>query len=860
MRDYFTNIPVCPNCFQPITSGVALEKLEKYDNVIFCPECKCYFKENILWDNEYFPLFNKINLNTIELAYIEWILNGIDGKFLITWPWETVDFIPILISQYLYECPTEKIVVFSDLEQFYDDSNELSFSNILDSLYFINNSNMGLSNDNLELDDVFVKYDFNLIKSLDINISKSFFECFDNKLELIPCFFDINYSVIQSKEDINIKIFHDRLIFIDEKLYSREIMDNIDKISPDLIIVMNIDSLYGKYRFKKHHPIYELYNSNFNLLLFSTDVTQRSHYHIGQEDYFLGNWDIIPHTWDYKDVLDEIYKMSSENFSICSSSISNIKSYKNNVEINFICCDELGKIEDTFEIFHELFSYDKNIKRTLEDLMKTPLYIKGLYRDIRVLNRNFTFEYLFSLVYNMDIEKWRKLVDIFDEVYGFNSTPKNPIINTLLESLKNLNQKNFVIIVHPFDIKGTKLILNDFLGENDILVTSFSDLNNEIKEKDIIHGISLLFPPTNYDINSSGLKKLDIICSPFNFERYDMFRKNRFTENGVRPIYLLDNEDAPVLLKTIQKGINIPDDYYYKINKTLDYGLKLDYNQQNIFRYSYLREGDDAVLILNEDGQGMFLKFNNVIYILDKLENTEDFEIKYDNYGDLIDKKLLISNFGYHSIGRIFLKFVIENGYDMELREDNFKWMGFEDLIKNMFLWVDSLKKIIDYESNNSFNTNEEIKNKIAKELSQLNLSARREIYIKNIWLDDPKPLETEFGQILIYESERPKSKEDLIKIFDWMSKNYEFFSFTKLDAIKCYTASGKLKKVRNKFIKTGSSNLGLPLNRLRKQFKDFLNDETKLFERFNIASVKKVKIKKNVSPFNVIIDYEEYI
>ena len=57
MRDYFTNIPVCPNCFQPITSGVALEKLEKYDNVIFCPECKCYFKENILWDNEYFPLF-----------------------------------------------------------------------------------------------------------------------------------------------------------------------------------------------------------------------------------------------------------------------------------------------------------------------------------------------------------------------------------------------------------------------------------------------------------------------------------------------------------------------------------------------------------------------------------------------------------------------------------------------------------------------------------------------------------------------------------------------------------------------------------------------------------------------------------
>lgn len=858
MREYFTNLQFCPNCFEPFKSDVKLKEIEGYDDIIYCPSCNSFFKKNIKYNGEYFPLLSEIKLNIIESSYVDWILNGIRGKFIITWPWDDVKFIPILLSQYLYEHPNSRIVIFFNSNYF---KQKYNIFDMLNSLYFMNNENLDDSKEELDIDDIFIKYDFNSVKSLNKNISKSFFKCFNNIHELIPCFFDINISIINSKEDIDIKTNENQLIFINDSIFSRDIVNLIKEIDPNLIISENIDNLFGENRFRKHHPIFDLFKTDFNMLFFSTELSKRSFHNIGNEKYFLKNWDIIRHTWDNNLILDKILELDDNNFYLFSSNMLNTHKYANDFEINFIECEELGKIENTFDLFHSLFFQDKNIEKTLEDLIKSPLNINGLYHDKKVLNRNITFEYLFSIIYNRNPEIWESLIRIFDEVYGFKSTPKNPLMQTLLNTINDLNHNDFVIIVHPFDVKGTKIILDEMLGENNIIVTSFNKLNNDVGDKSIEHGISTLFPPRNYNVKFPYLKKLDIVCSPFNKQRFEAYRKNGFTEIGIKPIYLLKSEeDAPPLLKELLSEITIPEKYFYNIVETFDYGTDIYFNSFNMFKHPNLKEGDNAILIINEDGYGMFLKFNHMIYLLDDNGEIDDptISVKY-NYKELEKKCLLVNNSYYNPV---FLSYVLKYGSDIILREKyNFKWNGFKELVESMFLWVNSLHKIIEYECKISFKSSDEVKSKLATSLSHLGLSAKGENYIKNNWLKDPEIIKIGSDQILSYGSaERPRTEKDMIKIMDWITKNYDDFYFTRTDAKKSYAASRKLKNIRKNFLKTGSMNLSPALNRLKKDFKDFMNSETNFFDNFNIVSSQKVVIKKDVSPFEIIENYKDYI
>jgi hypothetical protein len=54
------------------------------------------------------PLVWKIKPNQIEDEYIRWVRRTSRGKFLITWPWEEVKFIPLLVSEYLLNEPEKK--------------------------------------------------------------------------------------------------------------------------------------------------------------------------------------------------------------------------------------------------------------------------------------------------------------------------------------------------------------------------------------------------------------------------------------------------------------------------------------------------------------------------------------------------------------------------------------------------------------------------------------------------------------------------------------------------------------------------------------------------------------------------------
>lgn len=867
MRKYFTNIQFCPNCFDVVNNH--LKHLDINEDILKCDSCGCYFRNKILINNSkgnfLFPQFSEVKLNKIEESYVNWVCEDIDGKYIITWPWKSVKFIPILLSQLLFKNPASKIVVFTNPIYFQSDEfRDSSLPNILNSLYSINNPKENIDNIIIDVDNVFIKSNINN-SNLNKNFVDSVKSCFNNKFELVPCFFDIDYCLINSIEDIHKDILDNQLFFINESILSPHIIELIDLISPELIIATNMDALYGKNRFGKGNKIYELFKMDSNLLLFSVDLYQRSTHNIGQENYFLKNWNIIPHTWDYSMVLSKIKDLSIDESSFCSSCFSDIQRIIPIFDIDFIECEVLSDIESTFEIFNEIFPHDKNIMDSLKDLMKTPLYIKGAHKDYRVLKRNVTFEYLFNLIYNIDLDKWESLMNVFDEVYDFHGTGKNPLAESLVELIKNKNisDDELVVIVHKSDIRGTKLILEDYLGENNILVSSWTDLDEDIKDTSITYAISTIFPQPKYNAFSSQIKKLDIICSPNNHKRFEVYKKNRFTANGLKPVYLLsEDEKAPDLLKTCLKDVEVPQEFYDELNKVHE--LDFVYNSPSFmfkrFSYSKLRKNDNAILISNSYGQSMFLKFNTIIYILDEEGKPVDFEIKYDNYEELLNNKIMINEGGYHSIGHIFFKFVIENGQDIILPEGKFKWHGFMNLVENMFEWVEILNNIAHDEFKRSSKDLDSIKLDLAKDLSNLGLTAEREKYIMDVWLDEPQSLETTEGVVNIYEAERPHGKEDIPKIYEWISSTYSQFALTNLGARKCYTASKLLKRIRNNFLKTESSKLGKDLDELNLEFKQFLNEEKELFIEFQINSVEKVKIKNDAPSFEIITNPEEYI
>lgn len=120
MFDYYTDYHICPKCGTPL-NDFKLEYTE--DNNIRCLNCFNIFKLVLNLDESDFslinrklakeigsevPLFKNIDLNPIEESYIDWIKKGIYGNYLITWPWNSVKFIPELIFEFLSEFSEKK--------------------------------------------------------------------------------------------------------------------------------------------------------------------------------------------------------------------------------------------------------------------------------------------------------------------------------------------------------------------------------------------------------------------------------------------------------------------------------------------------------------------------------------------------------------------------------------------------------------------------------------------------------------------------------------------------------------------------------------------------------------------------------
>lgn len=132
MRTYYHFYVTCPSCHEPHSTGAPIQILkDRYK----CSSCGAIFKRTVNLtsyihtcqylveknQNEVFlsgiPLLWKVSPNIVESSYIDWLKTAPEGKFIITWPWKEVKFIPLLFSEYLSEYPERSVIIIGNVKE-----------------------------------------------------------------------------------------------------------------------------------------------------------------------------------------------------------------------------------------------------------------------------------------------------------------------------------------------------------------------------------------------------------------------------------------------------------------------------------------------------------------------------------------------------------------------------------------------------------------------------------------------------------------------------------------------------------------------------------------------------------------------
>ena len=683
------------------------------------------------------------------------------------------------------------------------------------------------------------------------------------------------------------------LIFIDDTIDTYKLIKFIKNVNPDVTIFNRADLFFERSLIFNRGLEFNDFvkNSNNTILLFSIFRDNRALYKIGDETSILNELNIIPHTWDYKEIINQL-KTEKDHISLGSSSLNNVKSSKE-IPVEYFTVDSLDIIESSFSSIMKFFKKNNQIRNFLFDLLRTPLHLSGYFRDKKVFRKhNLSFESLFATIYNRDEELGIKLDKIYDSVYHFNDDNTNPIANKISELISDFNfNKNdkIICVVDANEIKGLKEIIEMKIKSDDILEHIFYSSWDKLIEFDFekkynYYIISTRKPYINFKLNNYDFKKIYFVGSPNTIENLKIEVMKRLTENGTMPLFVFEEDNSnnvpqlltkslnnieylPPLIKT--KKSNIYQIFEYEKteeedaseNPTKIYDVKIkNKNSKNKFNIS-LESDEDAILVISKNEKGMFLPLQNNVYIKNMNGEVEEIKTSKDTCNQFINKKIVLDSEGFYTSFRLlFFRFISESKNKIPIFNSGFQWDDFKSLLKDTFEWLELLRKInIKYEKSNT-NLSIDSKYKLAWDISKLKLHAKDPDYISKFWLSEPVYIETSEGDMPIYENEHPKTREDLITLFQWINENFDDINLSSTDANRSYYAAITLQKIRRDFLRKRKDNIPYAHLGLYYEFEKNIDRVLLNADSFEVSYADIVKINGQITPYKVVNDYKKYL
>jgi len=681
----------------------------------------------------------------------------------------------------------------------------------------------------------------------------------------------------------DVDIENNQIFFIPDYLNSDQIFDPIKRIDPETVIFTKSDifiedkSIFNGQKGREF--IKFLDTAEKRVLMFSVKPDSRHLYKIGLNDGFTDEYDITVHTWDSGAIMEKIIdNYNCSPWASAASSCFNEFKLERKITTKYVHLRCLDSVEEVIPKILQIMDNNYHIKKFFNDLIKTPLYINdtNIYTNFR--RGNWIFDNIMGYILETDYDAFQEIIKPFNKCYLCDNEPFNPIMDKIIELLTDFIQKDnhvVFIAVPNSDKKGTEQILiengfQDYIPEKVRICNwnELSDFDIELEPEAEFYVISTINPYITYELDESDIKNFIFIGSSQNLEDLQTILENRLNEKNKRPLYILSpEEDSPELLKcTLNELQNVE-----KINNmvselTFEENIKPS-GEKNLITPSEgskthqmkIDAGEEVIIVVDEDKNGMFLPLNRIISFKSEYSDSiEDIEISKPNLDNLKGKEIIIDEHGFYaSYKLIFTKFVVEMGENTKIKTPLYTWKGFKELIFSATEWMRLLRKALNRIQEDKKISEKEAKDELASILADLDIHASHQSYIKNFWLAEPGIVDTSHGKVQIYEIEHPRGLKDLIEIYENIDKLLPDIDMETNNARRSYTAAITLQNIRRNFFR------GRNIPPEYRYLFEKLNEEIKMIVRnsakFKVESATTVKLNKEVYPFRILQNYQEY-
>jgi len=681
-----------------------------------------------------------------------------------------------------------------------------------------------------------------------------------------------------------------QLTFIPENApYLDEI---IKRIKPDFIIFQNGDYFIQDSVFGGPHSsilMNALKQTGTQLILiFSTKPSVRSYYNINninRKYSIVSDNGIILHTWDSDIIMKYINGISNYHESEYSNPFSSrleesASMPTHEMKIKYEVVPELD-IWDKFAVSAKLAITDKSIYadiyKAVKNLKRSVLLLTGDETKPEVFKyeygnsvRNLTYKKMLNLLlyqYTTPNEKYKEIVGMVGELYAKTSGYHSPLFNKVVAEIRSLIQNDesttVTVVVAKYELKGAINLINEeirgYMGKR-LCVCSWDQIWEEnLPYYDYEHNyvISVIYPQLGYSINDDRFDLLMLIGSTDTIEKMKQYIENRVNKTYTNPLHKVSgSEPAPKLLRDALNSINTitPEveealidevkEVYVDGNINVTQG---GYQSRATKGRTTLKLGDNAILALDEKGDGMIIPIKAILLTRTN-GNVGVLSISKNPLKVLQEgTEIIVDKHGAYTVRPIFIKYMLTHTQGIKFHGyGNNEWKDFRELYSDATKWIKMLEYAANYYSFSHGISLDEASETLAEFLSGLGLNAKGKNYIKG-WWSNYDTLELNGQEYRIYYVERPKSMPDLQSIYNNINRFSDVVHVDSRESEIIYSAARTLQKLRQNLVNNNPDEVEPQYRGFRIGLEKEINDVVESASVFKVVTAIQVEIVSEV-------------
>lgn len=703
-----------------------------------------------------------------------------------------------------------------------------------------------------------------------------------------------------------------RLHFLSSEPDVSTVLENVQEISPDILIIENTDEIISDSRFggERSKTLLKFLNecSVKTVLMFSTNPDIRQFYKLNDNESLFRSIEVVPHTWDSPHILNHLPAGNeSKHPNPVSSNMSQIIKEKiRKITPEYVIVDSYNTIVERLD--NCLSNLDDEFKREVKIYFKrvlsTPLNIRREHQNPETLlvkkwgGDSLTYDLVMSRFYDavdqniVDQNIFISLDDTFNEIFQV-GTPEqiNPLREKIISTIENIldSSENWYItvVVYPSEVKGTERLLrkNDSIQDTTFSRISFCGWKNLASiEGTIPEGfrhciISTRYPSIDYGLHSSSVDRFIFIGDEKGIGNIKDIIEKRLLETNAYPVIKPDDAATlPDLLNKSLSMINIPEtgqlsemyedvmdemEFIMPYSEVADSGGVPGIPGESRTHFK-IKSEEPAILCIDSQNRGVFLPFNCSVLIKDGSQ-FQEISIDVDSSlnsikKDFVEKEIILGRSGFYiSFRSIFFEFMMKFGDKLQFQRGPFEWHGFRNLFNDSVYWNMILEKAVhDYAENNSLEF-EQSQNCIAGTLAGSGITAGNPDYIVG-WWTNYEEVTLDSGTYRLFRVEHPFTRNDMQTIFSVLKNLCPDIVSDIEVADRSYAAAITLQHLRRNSLKRHDKNVEGKYSVIYSQLEKQIMQIMKNAEMFRVISVYKIKVSCEVEPLRIFENYKDFI